>query len=174
MKTIYYSPSGQEKTSSFKTHRCNTCRSLTPDRLFAVSQFFQSDSPVPHVTRMFTHHREIVLGKTLVTFLDDMNMPEKEVYGAQPPLELIRQWIDYGFWYDRQQRFLKNVKNMLLIGAMGPPGGGRNTVSSRLISCFSVVNLTFPEEAQISSIYKTMLGQHLESFDESLHESSTI
>lgn len=106
--------------------------------------------------------------------MDDMNMPEKEVYGTQPPLELIRQWIDYGFWYDRQQRSLKNVKNMLLIGAMGPPGGGRNVVSNRLISCFGVVNLTFPEEAQISSIYKTMLGQHLESFGDVIHDSSTV
>ncbi|KMR01925.1 dynein heavy chain axonemal [Lasius niger] len=37
-------------------------------------------------------------GKTLITFMDDFNMPMKEKYGSQPPLELIRQWIDYGFW----------------------------------------------------------------------------
>lgn len=38
-------------------------------------------------------------GKTLIAFLDDFNMPMKEIYGSQPPLELIRQWIGYGFWY---------------------------------------------------------------------------
>ncbi|XP_025195967.1 dynein heavy chain 2, axonemal [Melanaphis sacchari] len=104
--------------------------------------------------------------KTLVTFLDDMNMPEKETYGAQAPLELIRQWIDYEFWFDRQSRLLKYVKNMLLIAAMGPPGSGRSTISNRLLSCFSVINLTFPEEAQISNIYMSMLSQHLKSFVE--------
>jgi dynein heavy chain len=108
----------------------------------------------------------------MITFLDDLNMPEKEVYGAQPPLELIRQWIDYGYWYDRSNRMLKNVKNMVLIGAMGPPGGGRNTVSNRLTSCFSVINLTFPEESQISYIFNSMLNQHMKPFEEYMRNMS--
>lgn len=37
-------------------------------------------------------------------------MPAKDTFGSQPPLELIRQWIDYGFWYDRQKQTPKFVK----------------------------------------------------------------
>lgn len=35
----------------------------------------------------------------LLFFVDDLNMPVKEKYGAQPPLEMLRQIIDLGGFY---------------------------------------------------------------------------
>lgn len=46
----------------------------------------------------------------MLCFLDDLNMPAHDTFGSQPPLELLRFWIDYGFWYDRQKQTLKYVK----------------------------------------------------------------
>lgn len=55
---------------------------------------------------------------------------------------------------------------MFLVGAMGPPGGGRTEISPRLQSVFCLVNMTFPEEPQIKRIFMTMLNQTLTDFDQ--------
>ncbi|KAI5710974.1 hypothetical protein M8J75_012991 [Diaphorina citri] len=107
--------------------------------------------------------------KTLVTFLDDMNMPAREKFGAQPPLELIRQWMDYRFWYDRKKKFTMTLHNMVLLGSMGPPGGGKNLPPNRLTNQFILINMAFPDKAQIQKIYSTMLYHHLRGFDESVY-----
>lgn len=53
-------------------------------------------------------------GKKLLNFMDDFNMPAKDVYGSQPPLELLRLWLDFGFWYDRKNQTVKYIKVSLL------------------------------------------------------------
>lgn len=37
-------------------------------------------------------------GKRLVAFIDDLNMPQKSKFGFIPPLELLKLWVDNGFW----------------------------------------------------------------------------
>lgn len=56
------------------------------------------------------------------------------------------------------------------MAAMGPPGGGRNTISNRLLSCFSIINMTFPSESSVLRIFGTMLSQHMSEFDEQLKQ----
>nr|XP_022345562.1 dynein heavy chain 2, axonemal-like isoform X2 [Crassostrea virginica] len=105
-------------------------------------------------------------GKKLLTFMDDFNMPAKDTFGSQPPLELMKLWLDYGFWYDREKQTQKYIKDMFLLAGMGPPGGGRMVISRRLQSRFNLINMTFPHETQIKRIFGSMINQKLQDFEE--------
>lgn len=71
--------------------------------------------------------------KKALVFVDDLNMPKKEIFGAQPVLELLRQWYDHNGWYDMQEFEYKFVIDIFFMSAMGLPGGGRSIISNRLV-----------------------------------------
>jgi hypothetical protein len=94
-----------------------------------------------------------------VVFVDDLNMPQRERYFAQPPLELLRQWFDHGGWYDRKPPCaFKNIIDTQFVGAMGPPGGGRNPVSARLLRHFNFISFTELSDDSLQRIFGTILG----------------
>lgn len=106
----------------------------------------------------------------MICFMDDFNMPAKDIYGSQPPLELIRQWIDYKHWFNRKNQQKIYVLNTLLLAAMGPPGGGRQIISSRTMSRFFLLNMTFPTEDVVMRIFGTMIKQKLQTFSNEIRE----
>jgi len=105
-------------------------------------------------------------GKKMVIYLDDLNMPKKDTFGSQPPLELVRQWMDYGGWFDRQQNeIFKKIEDVQFIASMGPPGGGRNEISRRTVTKFVMLNFTFPSEVQVRRIFHSILSFKFQTQD---------
>eukprot|EP00951_Prasinocladus_malaysianus_P012336 scaffold91909_cov33-Prasinocladus_malaysianus.AAC.2 len=100
------------------------------------------------------------VGKRAVIFVDDLNMPSLEVYGAQPPIELLRQFLDHGGWYSRDNTFRTMVDCQLLC-AMGPAGGARAFVTPRFTRHMHTVSVVDFDAATMSSIFRAILDWDL-------------
>uniref|UniRef100_G3U465 Dynein axonemal heavy chain 11 n=1 Tax=Loxodonta africana TaxID=9785 RepID=G3U465_LOXAF len=99
--------------------------------------------------------------KKLVYFIDDMNLPEVDVYGTVQPHTLIRQHIDYGHWYDRQKVTLKEIHNCQYVACMNPLVGSF-TINPRLQRHFTVFAFNFPSLDALNTIYGQILGSHFQ------------
>jgi dynein heavy chain len=66
-------------------------------------------------------------------------MPAKEKYMAQPPIEILRQWMDEGGWYDLETLEFKYLEDITFVAAMGPPSQGRNSISLRYSRHFNLI-----------------------------------
>ncbi|KFO25210.1 Dynein heavy chain 1, axonemal [Fukomys damarensis] len=103
------------------------------------------------------------LGRNFIFFIDDLNMPALETYGAQPPIELLRQWMDHGGWYDRKIiGAFKNLVDINFVCAMGPPGGGRNAITPRLTRHFNYLSFAEMDEGSKKHIFSTILGSWID------------
>ena len=112
-------------------------------------------------------------GKKLVVFVDDLNMPKVDTYGTQQPLALLLFLIGRGALYDREKDLnLKLIKDLQYIGAMGPPGGGRNPIDPRFVALFNVFNLTPPTAAVLNSIYTSIINTRYVQFQESVKSAA--
>lgn len=94
------------------------------------------------------------VGKRVCVFVDDVNMPRLDTYGSQPPIELLRQVLDFRGFYDRKKLIWKSIEDVVLTAACAPPGGGRNPLSKRFIRHFAMLMIPIPAEASLQTIFR--------------------
>ena len=106
------------------------------------------------------------LGKKLMFFVDDINMPMVETYGSQGAVCLLRQLIDYDLLFNRNElsETFKLVDYMVL--ACMNPKSGSFTVDLRCTRHLTQIALSVPEKDILLTIYQQILHGHLENFDD--------
>lgn len=110
--------------------------------------------------------------KTMIYFIDDMNMPEVDEYGTVSPHTVIRQHLDYGHWYDRNRLTLKDIHNCQYVSCMNPTSGSF-TINPRLQRHFAVFAICFPGQEALTTIYSSILTQHYANAEQKFNISVT-
>ncbi|EFJ08822.1 hypothetical protein SELMODRAFT_131043 [Selaginella moellendorffii] len=117
------------------------------------------------------------VGRKMILFIDDMNMPRVDTYGTQQPIAMLKLLIERGGIYDRGKELnWKFIKDVQYVGAMGRPGGARNNVDPRFISLFAVLEIQFPSNQSLSHIYNAILEAHAKNLasDIKVNESTRV
>jgi hypothetical protein len=66
----------------------------------------------------------------------------------------------------------KYIVDSQILVSMGHPGGGRNQICGRTQSRFSLLNLTFPGDAQVIRIFESILNSKFVDYDNEIKQLS--
>ncbi|GFR45764.1 hypothetical protein Agub_g7181 [Astrephomene gubernaculifera] len=169
MHCLFVGPTGTGKTAYVKRH----LQEGLPDSFISMLMTFSAQTSANMTQdiidgKMDKRRRGVYgppQGKHMVIFVDDLNMPQVEEYGAQPPIELLRQFMDHSGWYDRKELTLRRLVDVQFVAAMGPPGGGRNAVTNRYLRHYSVVSLTAFDTDNLSTIFTALVDWWLKKYN---------
>ena len=138
-------------------------KTILGDTLHDIMFCYQSQKPSYGMSMTFYCSLVLVsgapMGKRVAIFVDDLNMPKLDRYGSQPPIELLRQYQDFGGFYDREKLFWKQIKDVTICSACAPPGGGRNPITPRMLRHFAMFCLPSPSEVSLKAIF--MVGENI-------------
>ncbi|KAI9173154.1 dynein heavy chain [Blastocladiella emersonii ATCC 22665] len=96
------------------------------------------------------------LGKWLVIFCDEINLPATDSYGTQKVLSFLRQMIESnGFWRTSDLQWIK-LERIQFVGACNPPTDpGRVPMSHRFLRHAPLVMVDYPGRTSLIQIYST-------------------
>ena len=103
-------------------------------------------------------------GKRLLVYIDDLNMPQTDQYGSQPPLEFIRHFWDYQSWYELKKKTPIKVLDVRTCCTMGMPGGGRSMPSLRIMRHCNLLYMEPFDQTNLSYMFTQILTWKFKSF----------
>ncbi|KRZ77608.1 Dynein heavy chain, cytoplasmic [Trichinella papuae] len=155
-------PPGSGKTMTL----FSSLRSL-PDMEVVGLNFSSATSP-ELLLKTFDHYCEykrtpngivlspVQLGKWIVLFCDEINLPNYDKYGTQRVISFLRQMVEHGGFYRSSDQAWVTVERIQFVGACNPPTDpGRKPLSQRFLRHIPVVYVDYPGELSLKQIYGT-------------------
>lgn len=167
---MFVGPSGTGKTILVSTYLSELSSSNPSFKSASMNMNYYTDSN--SLQHQLEEHIDKRSGKAygppsgkLIFFIDDLNLPEVELYGTQTPLALIRQYIDHKSWFDRNDLSLKKtIVDCQLIACMNHKNGSF-TIDPRLQRHFMTIACQMPSESALMTIFQSIIHDHFVSND---------
>jgi dynein heavy chain len=162
MAFLLVGPTGTGKTVYINNHLLS---GLSPEKFSIISLGFSAQTTAGQTqdiidSKLDKRKKGVYgppVGRKCLVFVDDLNMPTKETYGAQPPIEILRQYMDFDGWYDNKEKVFRGIIDMMYVCAMGPPGGGRTFITPRFTRWFNVISVTEFDGEAMTGIFDSIM-----------------
>lgn len=155
-------PPGSGKTMTL----FSSLRSL-PD-MEVVGLNFSSATTPELLLKTFDHYCEyrrtptgvvlspLQLGKWLILFCDEINLPDQDKYGTQRVISFLRQMVEHGGFYRSSDQSWVRLERIQFVGACNPPTDpGRKPLTHRFLRHVPVVYVDYPGQTSLKQIYGT-------------------
>lgn len=154
---LFVGGAGTGKTQVIKDYLASTKPDQVAYRTINFSSFTDAASLQRDIESMLDKKSGKTYGsamnKTLIAFIDDLNMPFVETYGTQTPIQLLRQIIDYGSIFNREQlEERKFIQDLLFFSCLNHKSGSF-TVDLRLQRNFTCITMYTPTDDIIKRIF---------------------
>ncbi|KAK4192422.1 putative dynein heavy chain [Podospora australis] len=96
------------------------------------------------------------IGRWLVIFCDEINLPAPDKYGTQRAISFLRQLVEHnGFWRTSDKSWV-TLDRIQFVGACNPPtDAGRTPMGARFLRHAPLIMVDYPGELSLTQIYGT-------------------
>ncbi|KAI1339525.1 dynein heavy chain, N-terminal region 1-domain-containing protein [Xylariaceae sp. FL0016] len=96
------------------------------------------------------------IGRWLVIFCDEINLPAPDKYGTQRAISFLRQMVEHnGFWRTSDKAWV-TLDRIQFVGACNPPtDAGRTPMGARFLRHAPLIMVDYPGELSLLQIYGT-------------------
>ncbi len=96
------------------------------------------------------------IGRWLVIFCDEINLPAPDKYGTQRAISFLRQLVEHnGFWRTSDKVWV-TLDRIQFVGACNPPtDAGRTPMGARFLRHAPLIMVDYPGELSLLQIYGT-------------------